>query len=60
MLRSYFKEVLVLENSLLIDYEYEPSERKIRYYFDELQEIIWGCSVKDSSNLEIWIEKEIL
>lgn len=60
MLRSYFKEVLVLENSLLVDYEYEPSERKLPYDFDELQGIILGSSVKNPSNLEIWIGKEIL
>lgn len=47
------EERIVIENSLLVDYEYEPSNRKIRYDFDELQGIIWGCNVKESKKNEI-------
>ena len=47
------EERIILENSMLVDYEYEPSERKIKYDFDELQGIIWGCSVKNAQKEEI-------
>ena len=47
------EERIILENSMLVDYEYEPSERKIKYDFDELRAIIWGCSVKDTQKNKI-------
>ena len=47
------EERIILENSMLVDYEYEPSERKIKYDFDELRGIIWGCSVKDTQKNKI-------
>lgn len=47
------EERIILENSMLVDYEYEPSERKIKYDFDELRGIIWGCSVKDTQKNRI-------
>lgn len=47
------EERIILENSIFVDYEYEPSERKIKYDFDELRGIIWGCSVKDTQKNKI-------
>jgi hypothetical protein len=47
------EERIILENSVLIDYEYEPSERKIKYDFDELRGIIWGCNVKEAQKDKI-------
>ena len=47
------EERMVLENSILVDYENEPSERKIRYDFEELKGIIWGCNVKDDKKKEV-------
>lgn len=36
-----------------MDYENDLSERKIRYDFEELRGIIWGCNVKESRKNEI-------
>lgn len=47
------EERIILENSMLVNYEYNPSERKIKYDFDELRGIIWGCRVKDAQKEKI-------
>lgn len=47
------EERIVLENSFLVDYENDLSERKIQYDFEELRGIIWGCNVKESRKNEI-------
>ena len=47
------EERIILENSMLVDYEYEPSERKIKYDFDETLGIRGGCRVKDTQRKKI-------
>lgn len=47
------EERIILENSLLTDYEANPSERKIQYDFDELIGIIWGCSMQEAQKDKI-------
>lgn len=47
------EERVILENSILINYENDSSERKIKYDFDELLGIIWGCNMKENQKDQI-------